>query len=124
MQVALFVPCYIDQLYPNVGMATVDLLERFGCDVVVPTEQTCCGQPMANTGLTEQTRPLAEKFLDLFAEYEYVVCPSGSCTAMVEDIRADRISRRHSEGQQDRRQLSPQSRFASELPRPERASSG
>ena len=83
MQVALFVPCYIDQLYPNVGLATVDLLERFGCDVVVPTEQTCCGQPMANTGLTEQTRPLAEKFLDLFAEYEYVVCPSGSCTAMV-----------------------------------------
>jgi len=83
MQVALFVPCYIDQLYPQVGLATVDILESFGCDVVVPSEQTCCGQPMANTGLTEQTRPLAERFLDIFAKYEYVVCPSGSCTAMV-----------------------------------------
>jgi L-lactate dehydrogenase complex protein LldE len=83
MQVGLFIPCYIDQLYPQVGMATVDILERYGVDVVVPVDQTCCGQPMANTGLTEQARPLANRFLDIFADYEYVVCPSGSCTAMV-----------------------------------------
>lgn len=83
MRVGLFVPCYIDQLYPQVGLATVDILERHGCEIVFPPEQTCCGQPMANTGLTDQTRPLAERFLAIFAEYEYVVCPSGSCTAMV-----------------------------------------
>ena len=83
MRVGLFIPCYIDQLYPQVGLATVNILERHGVEVAFPAEQTCCGQPMANTGLTEQARPLAERFLDIFAEYEYVVCPSGSCTAMV-----------------------------------------
>lgn len=83
MRVGLFIPCYIDQLFPQVGMATVDLLERFGVEVDFPEGQTCCGQPMANTGLTEQTRPLAEKYYDLFREYDHVVCPSGSCTAMV-----------------------------------------
>ena len=83
MRVGLFIPCYVDQLYPNVGMATVKVLERFGVEVDFPEGQTCCGQPMANTGLTEQTRPLAEHFLKVFAPYEYVVCPSGSCTSMV-----------------------------------------
>ncbi len=83
MQVGLFIPCYIDQLFPQVGMATVDVLERFGVEVEFPEAQTCCGQPMANTGLTEETRPLARQFLDIFQKYEYVVCPSGSCTAMV-----------------------------------------
>lgn len=83
MRVGLFIPCYIDQLYPRVGMATVEVLEHFGVEVDFPAEQTCCGQPMANTGLTEQTRPLAEKFLDVFGPYDQVVCPSGSCTSMV-----------------------------------------
>lgn len=82
-QVGLFIPCYIDQFYPEVGLATVDLLERFGCTVDYPEGQTCCGQPMANTGCVDQTRPLAEQFLEVFGSYEYVVCPSGSCTAMV-----------------------------------------
>lgn len=83
IRIGLFIPCYIDQLYPQVGMATVDVLERFGVQVEFPAEQTCCGQPMANTGLTESTRPLAERFLDIFRPYPYVVCPSGSCTSMV-----------------------------------------
>ncbi|MCA9210430.1 MAG: (Fe-S)-binding protein [Pirellulaceae bacterium] len=82
-QVGLFIPCYIDQLYPDVGLATVDLLERFGCEVEFPEAQTCCGQPMANTGCTDDARPLAERFVRIFGDYEYVVCPSGSCTAMV-----------------------------------------
>jgi L-lactate dehydrogenase complex protein LldE len=82
-QVALFIPCYIDQLYPQVGMATAGLLSRLGCTLEFPTEQTCCGQPMANTGCTEDARPLAEKFLRIFSPYEYVVAPSGSCVAMV-----------------------------------------
>jgi L-lactate dehydrogenase complex protein LldE len=81
--VGLFIPCYVDQLYPHVGMATVELLEKCGVGVEFPTAQTCCGQPMANTGCTEQARPLAEKFLQVFAPYEYVVAPSGSCVAMV-----------------------------------------
>ncbi len=83
MQVGLFIPCYIDQLYPQVGMATVRLLEKLDVTIEYPEEQTCCGQPMANTGLTEETAPLARKFFDIFEKYEYVVCPSGSCTAMV-----------------------------------------
>jgi L-lactate dehydrogenase complex protein LldE len=81
--VGLFIPCYIDQLYPRVGMATVEVLERFGAKVEFPETQTCCGQPMANTGCTEQTEPLARKFFEVFKGYEYVVCPSGSCTAMI-----------------------------------------
>lgn len=83
MRVGLFIPCYIDQLYPDVGMATLELLQRVGCEVDYPPQQTCCGQPMANTGCLDDARPLAEAFLQTFAPYEAVVCPSGSCTAMV-----------------------------------------
>ena len=81
--VGLFIPCYVDQLYPQVGLATLRLLEQAGFEVDFPTAQTCCGQPMANTGCTEEARPLAERFLDIFAPYDYVVGPSGSCVAMV-----------------------------------------
>jgi len=83
--VALFVPCYIDQFYPQVGLATVDLLERFGIHVDFPEAQTCCGQPMANSGCFADAAPLAKKFLDVFSRYRYVVCPSGSCTSMVRE---------------------------------------
>ncbi|HZZ28784.1 MAG TPA: (Fe-S)-binding protein [Pirellulales bacterium] len=81
--VALFIPCYIDQLYPQVGLATCELLKRLDVTFEFPVEQTCCGQPMANTGCTEDARPLAEKFLRIFKDFEYVVAPSGSCVAMV-----------------------------------------
>jgi L-lactate dehydrogenase complex protein LldE len=83
MQVGLFIPCYVDQLFPDVGLATVDILEKNGVDVDFPMDQTCCGQPMANTGCMEDTRPLAERFLAIFGDYQYVVCPSGSCVSMV-----------------------------------------
>jgi len=83
MDVALFVPCYIDQLYPRVGLATAELLERQGVRVHFPEAQTCCGQPMANSGFFDDARQLARKMLDVFATYEHVVCPSGSCTSMV-----------------------------------------
>ena len=83
MKVALFIPCYVDQFYPNVGMATVRVLEHLGVEVVFPTEQTCCGQPMANSGYMEQARPLAQKFIDVFDGYDYIVAPSGSCVSMV-----------------------------------------
>ena len=81
--VGLFIPCYVDQLYPHVAMATLKLLEHFGCDVEFPEAQTCCGQPMANTGCVSDAVPLAKKFVSIFQNYEYIVCPSGSCTAMV-----------------------------------------
>ncbi len=81
--VALFVPCYIDQLYPHVGLATATLLERHGCTVVFPEAQTCCGQPMSNAGQADDARALARKFLDVFAPYDAVVAPTGSCVAMV-----------------------------------------
>jgi L-lactate dehydrogenase complex protein LldE len=83
MEVALFVPCYIDQLYPRVGLATAELLERNGVTVHFPEAQTCCGQPMANSGFFDDARQLARKMLDVFSPYEHVVCPSGSCTSMV-----------------------------------------
>jgi L-lactate dehydrogenase complex protein LldE len=80
-KVALFVPCYIDQLYPAVAWASLELLERCGVDVAVPPEQTCCGQPLINTGGLSAARPLVERFERLFGGYDYVVCPSGSCCA-------------------------------------------
>jgi L-lactate dehydrogenase complex protein LldE len=83
VRVGLFIPCYVDQLYPEVGLATVRVLERFGVRHHFPQEQTCCGQPMANTGCARDAAPLAEKLVRVFRGYEYVVCPSGSCVAMV-----------------------------------------
>lgn len=81
--VGLFIPCYVDQCYPEVGLAAVRLLERLNCPVDFPEAQTCCGQPMGNSGSAEAARPLAERYLSIFERYRYVVCPSGSCTAMV-----------------------------------------
>jgi L-lactate dehydrogenase complex protein LldE len=82
-KVALFVPCYVDQLYPGVAVATLRLLERHGCTVLFPEGQTCCGQPQANAGCAEAARPMAERFLSVFREAEHVVAPSGSCVSMV-----------------------------------------
>ena len=82
-RVGLFIPCYIDQLYPDVGLATVEVLERLGIEVDFPEGQTCCGQPMANTGCTPAAAPLAHRFVEVFSPYDAVVCPSGSCVAMV-----------------------------------------
>jgi L-lactate dehydrogenase complex protein LldE len=83
MRVALFIPCYVDQLFPQVGLATVRVLEKLGVEVAYPEEQTCCGQPMANAGCAADAAPLARRFLEIFGGFEAVVCPSGSCTSMV-----------------------------------------
>ena len=82
-KVALFIPCFVDQLIPQVGLDTARVLERIGWEPWFPEQQTCCGQPAFNAGYWDEARPLAERFLQVFAEAEYVVCPSGSCTAMV-----------------------------------------
>lgn len=83
MKVALFIPCYVDQFYPQVGMATVKLLEHFGVAHEFPEAQTCCGQPMANSGCMPEAEPLAQKYIDVFDGYDYIVAPSGSCVSMV-----------------------------------------
>jgi L-lactate dehydrogenase complex protein LldE len=83
LKIGLFIPCYVDQFYPEVGLATLEVLEHLGCDVEFPIAQTCCGQPMANTGCLDAARPLVERFLQTFESYDYVVAPSGSCVAMV-----------------------------------------
>lgn len=79
MRVALFVPCYIDQFYPQVAVASLELLEKLGCQVVVPTEQTCCGQPMANSGFASATEGCDTNFTQNFEGFDYIVGPSGSC---------------------------------------------
>jgi L-lactate dehydrogenase complex protein LldE len=86
MKVGLFIPCYIEQLYPDVGMATVTVLEQHGVEVEYPEGQTCCGQPMMNAGCGDDARPLAARFLRLFGDYDHVVCPSGSCVSMVRTL--------------------------------------
>ncbi len=83
MRVALFVPCYVDQLRPAVGFAALRLLERAGHDVEVPEAQTCCGQPLLNSGARGDACRLAHRFLDLFSNFDRVVCPSASCVATV-----------------------------------------
>lgn len=82
-RVALFVTCLVDLLYPEVGEATVALLEREGVTVEVPDAQTCCGQPPFNSGFHDDARRLARTMLDAFEGAEAVVTPSGSCAAMV-----------------------------------------
>jgi len=83
MKIGLFIPCYVDAVYPEVGVATYKLLKHLGLDVTYPEGQTCCGQPMANAGFERQAIPLAEKFEEKFKGYDYVVAPSVSCTAFV-----------------------------------------
>lgn len=85
MKIGLFIPCYINALYPQVGVASYKLLRSFGLDVDYPLDQTCCGQPMANAGFEDSARELAEAFDDRFAGYDYVVGPSASCVVFVKD---------------------------------------
>jgi L-lactate dehydrogenase complex protein LldE len=82
-KVSLFVPCFVDQLLPEVAVDTIKVLRRIGYEVEFLQDQTCCGQPAFNTGYWNDARPCAEKFLRVFGNAEVVVCPSGSCTTMV-----------------------------------------
>jgi L-lactate dehydrogenase complex protein LldE len=84
-RVGLFIPCYMDAFEPEVGVATLELLERLGCAVDYPFDQTCCGQPMVNTGCHQEAAATEALFVQNFAGYEYVVCPSGSCAQQVRD---------------------------------------
>jgi L-lactate dehydrogenase complex protein LldE len=85
MKVALFVPCYVDQLYPQVAIATLELLEKLGVEVSFPQNQTCCGQPMANSGFEHLTSASNALFIENFSGYDYIVSPSGSCVLHIKD---------------------------------------
>lgn len=83
MKVGLFVTCLVDLVRPNIGFATLKLLEDAGCTVVVPEDQTCCGQPGYNSGARAVSRELALNVLAKFKDCDYVVAPSGSCSGQV-----------------------------------------
>lgn len=108
MRIFLFVPCFVDQLYPNVAVSTLKVLQHLGCEVVYPPNQTCCGQPAYNSGYFEEARlmamhqineffpnnsarksisaPPVEKKFEFDLEHDYVVGPSGSCAAMMRNF--------------------------------------
>jgi L-lactate dehydrogenase complex protein LldE len=83
MNVQLFIPCFVDQLYPEIGMHTARLLEMAGCTVSYNANQTCCGQPAYNAGFLQDARKVSEKFIADFAGTDYIVAPSGSCVGYV-----------------------------------------
>jgi L-lactate dehydrogenase complex protein LldE len=85
-KVAMLIPCFVDQMSPQIGFDMASVLRRIGYTVEFEEQQTCCGQPAFNTGYWNEARPLAEKFVRLFREKEFIVCPSASCTTMVRNF--------------------------------------
>ena len=85
MTVGLFIPCYVNQFYPNAAKATLELLQKLGANVVYPTKQTCCGQPMANSGFEYLSQGCNDLFIENFSEFDYIVAPSASCILHVKD---------------------------------------
>ena len=83
MKVQLFIPCYIDQLYPQTGRNTLEILEKVGCEVIYNPNQTCCGQPAFNSGYWAESKALAEKFFNDYNPNIPIVSPSGSCTGFI-----------------------------------------
>jgi L-lactate dehydrogenase complex protein LldE len=81
--VSLFVTCIVDAIYPKTGVSVVEILEHVGVEVRFPMGQTCCGQPAFNAGFWDDSRKVAEHFLDVFADAEVIVTPSGSCATMI-----------------------------------------
>lgn len=85
MRLGLFIPCYIDQFYPHVGVATLEILKGLGYEVDYPLNQTCCGQPMANAGFEKYSKSAGELFVSNFSHYDYIVSPSGSCVIHIKE---------------------------------------
>lgn len=90
MKVGLFVPCYIDQFYPQVAIATLELLEKLGCEVAFPLQQTCCGQPMANSGFANLAAGCDKNFIRNFQDFDHIVSPSGSCVLHIKEHLHDK----------------------------------
>ncbi len=89
MRVGLFIPCYVDQFYPSVAIATLTLLESLGCEVIYPRDQTCCGQPMANSGFEYLSHGCNKVFINNFLDVDHIVCPSGSCSLHIKEHLKD-----------------------------------
>lgn len=89
MKIELFIPCFIDQLFPNTAFNTVKVLEKAGCTVEYNPNQTCCGQPAFNAGFWDEAKEIGSKFLNDFSEDRYIVSPSASCTGMVKNYYND-----------------------------------
>lgn len=85
MKVTLFVTCLVDMFQGDVGKATVELLERLGCEIEFPTSQVCCGQPSYNSGYVEQSKATMQNMISTFEQAEYIVTPSGSCAYMFKE---------------------------------------
>jgi L-lactate dehydrogenase complex protein LldE len=85
MTVGLFIPCYVDQFYPKAAIATLQLLQKQGVKVAYPLQQTCCGQPMANSGFEHLTHGCDELFVKNFSQFDYIVSPSGSCVLHIKE---------------------------------------
>lgn len=98
-RVSIFVTCVVDQLFPQMGIAMVDVLERLGYAVEFREDQTCCGQPAFNSGFRDEARYVAQHFIDVFAGAQYIVLPSGSCASMIKhhylELFPDDIGVRH-----------------------------
>jgi len=89
MNVELFIPCFIDQLFPETAYNTIKILEKAGCRVTYNPEQTCCGQPAFNAGFWDEAKAVGSKFLKDFSDTNYIVSPSASCTGMVKSYYND-----------------------------------
>ena len=89
MKVQLFIPCFVDQLYPQTAMNMVKVLEKACCDVSYNTNQTCCGQPAFNAGFLENTKAVAAKFIKDFEGLDYIVAPSASCVGFIRNYYSD-----------------------------------
>jgi L-lactate dehydrogenase complex protein LldE len=94
MTVALFIPCYVNQFYPGAAKATLELLRKLGVKVIYPSKQTCCGQPMANSGFEHLSQGCNDLFIENFSGFDYIVAPSASCVLHVKDHL-------HSEGKEE-----------------------
>ncbi len=83
MKVQLFIPCFIDQLYPQTAFNTIKILEKVGCEVYYNRKQTCCGQPAYNAGYWDDSRIVAQRFIEQFDFHDYIVAPGGSCIGFI-----------------------------------------
>jgi L-lactate dehydrogenase complex protein LldE len=88
MKVQLFIPCFVDQLYPQTAFNMVKVMEKAGCEVVYNTNQTCCGQPAFNAGFWDEARTVCNKFIKDFEGADYIVAPSASCVGFVRNYYA------------------------------------
>jgi L-lactate dehydrogenase complex protein LldE len=89
MKIELFIPCFIDQLFPDTAWNTIKVLEKAGCTVSYDPEQTCCGQPAFNAGFWDDAKVVGTKFLNGFSDDSVIVMPSASCTGMVKNYYND-----------------------------------